>query len=222
MENLIDLINSEFAKADYEPLTDRLWKHREFDDFWMICTICGDYNVDELQEKVYNNLEPLRKDFPESEKSTSLLILQNLDDVAQHNYQKVIDDENNIYFFKKYVIQYTDDEWDAAHSLIAQGFNGLGELLMKTEVFEQVKLHENSPYHLLYTIAHKLPFVMMHVERKEYDPNPTIIINEELQSLFNWIEELPDMVGRYLDNAEIETAQNAIDQWINNNNHEQH
>lgn len=132
----------------------------------------------------------------------------------------MIDDENNIYFYKKYVIQYTDDEWDSAHSMITQGYSGLGDLLMKTEVFEQVKQQNNSPYHLLYTIAHKLPFVMMHVERKEYNPNPVININEELQSLFNWIEELPDMVGRNPDNAEIEAAQTAIDQWISNNNHE--
>lgn len=222
MEHMIELINSEFAKAGYEALTNWFWKHREFNDFWTICTICGDYNIDELQEKVYNNLDSFRKTFPESEKSTSLLILQNLDDEAQRNYQKVIDAENNIYFFKKYVIQYTDNEWGAAHSLISQGFNGLGELLMKTEVFEKVKLHDNSPYNLLYNIAHKLPFVMMHVERKEYDPNPIININEELLSLFNWIEELPDMVGINPDNAEIEAAQTAIDQWISNNNHEQH
>lgn len=220
MENMIELINNEFVKAGYNLLSDRLWKHCCFDDFWVISTICGDYNIEELQENVYKNLEPLRKDFPVSEKSTSLLILQNLDDVSQHNNQKAIDDENNIYFFKKYVIQYTNDEWDAAYSMITQGYSGLGDLLMKTEVFEQVKQRENSPYHLLYTIAHKLPFVMMHVERKEYDPNPVININEELQSLFNWIEELPDMDGRNPDKAEIEAAQTAIEQWISNNNHE--
>lgn len=222
MENMIDLINEEFVRAGYEQLYDRIWKHREYNDFWIVCSISGDYNVDGLQETVYNDLAAFRKSFAESEKSTSLLILQHFDNVAQRNQQKVIDDENNVYLYKKYVIQYTDDEWNGARPLVSHGFNGLGELLMQTEVFEHVKRNENSPFNLLYTVAHKLPFVMMHVERKDYEPNPVINITLELQPLFNWVEDQPEIAGKNPSDAEIQVAHAAIDQLISSQNNEQH
>lgn len=219
---MIDLIANEFERARYCALTDRIWKHQEFDDFWVICPIGGGYDIDVLQEDIYNNLVGLRKEYPASDKSTSLLILQKLENNTQKNYQRVIDDENNIFYFKKYVIQFTEAEWDAAKRLITADFNGLGDLLMQTEAFEHVKQNEQSPYHLLYTIAHKLPFVMMNVEKKEYDPNPVISISDELQPVFAWIEGLPDMAGKNATEAEILSAHDVIDQWINANNHEQH
>lgn len=217
---MIDLITYEFKMAGYGQLSDRIWKHKEYNDFWMIYPICGLYDVEELQEQVYSNLEIFRKKFPESEKSFSLLILQQIEEEKMRNHQKVIDDENDIYYFKKYVIQYTDDEWKAAQTLTDKDFKGLGELLMRTSVFELVKKDENSPFNLLYTIAHKLPFVMMHVERKEYDPNPVISISPELQPLFEWIESLPDMEDKNPSNDELQAAHYVIDQLINEYRHE--
>jgi len=222
VESMIELIDKEFDQAGYKQLGERLWKHQEFDDFWMICPIAGAYDIEELQENVYRSLEELRKDYLASEKCTSLLILQEIGGDNERNYQKVIDDENNVFYFKKYVIQYTAEEWGAAKALIPATFHGLGELLMRTEVFEHVKLNEHSPYHLLYAIAHKLPFVMMYAEPKEYEPCPSFAFGGELQTLFEWVEGIPNLTGNNPTDAEMQLARNAIDQLINSRQHVQH
>lgn len=135
MENLIDLIYNEFKIAQYDEIGRGVWKHHVYNDFWVIVNIDGDYELDELQEDIFACLDGIRKDFPSSEKSTSLLIVQQVGSNEEKNPQKVIEDENNVYYFKKYVIQYTESEWNAAMSLIDETIC-LGELLMETEVFE--------------------------------------------------------------------------------------
>ena len=70
MEHLIDLINHEFSVANYESLGNGLWKHRIHNDFWLIAQIEGDYDLEKLQEEMYEKLVTFRKDYPSSEKST--------------------------------------------------------------------------------------------------------------------------------------------------------
>ena len=105
MENLIDLINNEFKIARYEEMGQGIWKHQVYNDFWVIVSIKGDYELDKLQEDIFARADSVRKEFPSSEKSTSLLIVQQVGNNAEKNPQKVIEDENNVYYFKKYVIQ---------------------------------------------------------------------------------------------------------------------
>lgn len=222
MEHLIDLINHEFETARYDSLDDGIWKHKQYNDFWVILQVAGSYDLDKLQEEVFANLEGLRRDFPSSEKSTSMLIIQRVADEATKDPQRVIADENNVYYFKKYVIQYTEEEWKEAKNLLSDEGRSLGELLMQTEVFERVKHDEKSANRLLYTVAHKLPFIMMRAERKPYDPNPTIRVDARLQSLFERIENFKDMDGRTATDEELAAASVFIDQWINEESNEQH
>ena len=195
MENLIDLIYNEFKIAQYEEIGQRIWKHLAYNDFWVTISLEGEYELYKLQEDIFASLEGVRKDFPSSEKSTSLLIIQRVGSNAEKNPHRVIEDENNVYYFKKYVIQYTEVEWNEVKTLIDEG-RSLGELLMETEVFEQLKQNVNSANRLLYTVAHKLPFIMMRAERKPYDPNPNITVGAELQHLLERIDEFRDMQGR--------------------------
>lgn len=217
MEHLIDLIRIEFGLAQYHPIDENglLWQHGEYNDFWVICEIVDEYQLEELQERIYGELETLRKNLPKSEKSTSLLILHHLNNAGEKNLQQVIEGENNVYYFKKYIIQYTSDEWIAAKDLLLEYHRGLGQLLMQPNVFEQIRSNENSPYKLLYTVAHKLPFVMMKTEKKEYNPNPTFNICADLQPIFAWVEAFPDMTGRTPKDNEIQAANVAIENWIN-------
>lgn len=217
MEHLIDLIRSEFGLAKYYPIDDNglLWKHGDFNDFWVICEIVGEFNLEELQERIYNELETYRKNLPESEKSTSLLILHHLNNNSEMNLQQVIEGENNVYYFKKYIIQFTSEEWIAAKNILSDNHQGLGQVLMQPNVFDQIRSNDNSPYRLLYTVAHKLPFVMMKAERKEYNPNPTFDISADLQPVFEWVEAFPDMTGRTPKDDEIQEANAAIESWIN-------
>lgn len=217
MEHLIDLIRSEFELAQYHPIDEKglLWQHGYFNDFWVICEMEDEYQLEELQERIYGDLATLRKNHPESEKSTSLLILHHLNNDNGKNLQQVIESENNVYYFKKYIIQYTSNEWMVAKGLLPENHHGLGQVLMQPDVFEQIRSNENSPFRLLYTVAHKLPFVMMKAERKEYNPNPTFDISADLQSVFAWVEAFPDMAGRTPIDNEIQAAKAAIESWIN-------
>ena len=97
----------------------------------------------------------------------------------------------------------------------------LGEILMKAEVFERVKQDAKSGNALLYTVAHKLPFIMMRAERKPYTPNPSFSFNAELQPLFDLIELFPDMQGKSPNENELNNASQFIDQLINNEDNEQ-
>lgn len=219
MENLIDLIHNEFKIAQYEEIGQRIWKHLAYNDFWVTVSLEGEYELDKLQEDIFASLEGVRKDFPSSEKSTSLLIIQRVGSNAEKNPHRVIEDENNVYYFKKYVIQYTEVEWNEVKTLIDEG-RSLGELLMETEVFEQLKHNVKSANRLLYTVAHKLPFIMMRAERKPYDPNPNITVGAELQHLLERIDEFRDMQGRNATEDELIEASTFIDQWINEGNNE--
>ena len=219
MENLIDLIHNEFMIAQYEEIGQRILKHLAYNDFWVTVSLEGEYELDKLQEDIFACLEGVRKDFPSSEKSTSLLIIQRVGSNAEKNPHRVIEDENNVYYFKKYVIQYTEVEWNEVKTLIYEG-RSLGELLMETEVFEQVKQNVNSANRLLYTVAHKLPFIMMRAERKPYNPNPNITVGAELQHLLERIDEFRDMQGRNATEDELIEASAFIDQWINEGNNE--
>lgn len=219
MENLIDLIHNEFKIAQYEEIEQRIWKHLAYNDFWVTISLEGEYELYKLQEDIFASLEGVRKDFPSSEKSTSLLIIQRVGSNAEKNPHRVIEDENNVYYFKKYVIQYTEVEWNEVKTLIDEG-RSLGELLMETEVFEQLKQNVNSANRLLYTVAHKLPFIMMRAERKPYDPNPNITVGAELQHLLERIDEFRDMQGRNATEDELIEASTFIDQWISEGNNE--
>lgn len=219
MENLTDLIYNEFKIAQYEEIGRGIWKHHVYNDFWVIVNLDGDYELDELQEEIFASLDCVRKEYPSSEKSTSLLIIQRMDRNAGKTPKKVIEDENNVYYFKKYVIQYTENEWSEAKTLIDED-RSLGELLMETEVFEQVKQNVNSANRLLYTVAHKLPFIMMRAERKPYDPNPIIAVGADLLPLLERIDEFRDMQGRNATEDELIEASTFIDQWINEGNDE--
>lgn len=220
MEHLIDLISQEFTLAKYNYLEGGIWKHSIHNDFWVIVLVEGDYDLEKLQEEKYESLEKFRMDYPSSEKSTSLLILQLLHNDYEKNYKRVIDDENNVFYFKKYVIQYSEAEWIEAMSLLENG-QSLGKILMQTDVFERVKQDANSGNALLYTVAHKLPFIMMRAERKSYAPNPSFSFNEDLQPLFESIEQFPDMHGKTPNVNELMVASQFIDQLIKNENNEQ-
>ena len=88
MENLIDLIYNEFKIAQYEEIGTGIWKHHVYNDFWVIVNIDGDYELDELQEDIFARLDGMRKDFPSSEKSTSLLIIQRVGSNAEKNQKR--------------------------------------------------------------------------------------------------------------------------------------
>ena len=141
MENLIDLINNEFERAGYFSSDGFLWKHHKYKDFWVVCIVGEGYVLSELQNKIVEGLTDERSREPEMEKNTSLLIIHEVEDSSE-NVERVISEENDVYVFKKYVLQYTAAEWNCVKSLYADGSIALSDILMRKDIFEKLTISD--------------------------------------------------------------------------------
>lgn len=214
MENLTDLIFQEFQKAGYGSKDGFLWKHQSYIDFWIVFHVKGDYLLSKLQEDIYERMEEVRTREPEMEKNTSLLIL-NLVDEAGKNRQRIIEDENDVYVFKKYVIQYTQQEWVDVKELIEKENVPYEELLMRADLFDRMRANQNGSLSLLYTIAHKLPFVTMTVTKKDYEISDEVRIQEDLKGLLDWVDAIGAPERKTASENEINAVKNAVASMIN-------
>ena len=165
MKILIDVILTEFNRAGYqkEEVEDVLFlKHKENHDFW-ICTKSFDLeHQHELFEKAIN----FWKQHKESEKNISVLILREVDHLSNDEIDWSIEIENDPLFFKKYVILFQKSQSETLDKIIKSG-QPLVSLLMQDSVFKHLKEEKGNdgPYSLLYSIAHKLPFITMDVQQ---------------------------------------------------------
>lgn len=214
MENLTDLIFQEFEKAGYKSQDGLLWKHQIYMDFWVVIRVEGKYELGKLQEDIYEKTEVEREREPEMEKNTSLLIL-NLVDETGKNRQRIIEDENDVYVYKKYVIQYTQQEWDELKGLMDHEDVPYDELLMRADLFERMKADHKGSMSLLYTIAHKLPFVTMTVAKKDYNISEEVHVKVELEGLLAWVDSIDAPERKTATEDEITGVKNAVASIIN-------
>ena len=191
MKILIDVILTELNRAGYqkEEVEDVLFlKHKENHDFW-ICTKSFDLeHQHELFEKAIN----FWKQHKESEKNISVLILREVDHLSNDEIDWSIEIENDPLFFKKYVILFQKSQSETLDKIIKSG-QPLVSLLMQDSVFKHLKEEKGNdgPYSLLYSIAHKLPFITMDVQRSEYKMDELFFDSPEQQELNDWLEQLP-------------------------------
>lgn len=214
MDNLTDLVFKEFEKAGYRSEDGLLWKHQTYMDFWIVVRPEGDYDLSILQEEIYGKLTSEREREPEMEKNTSLLIL-NLVGEAGKNRQRIIEDENDVYVYKKYVIQYTRQEWDDVKGLIEREGVPYDELLMRADLFKKMRADHNGSWGLLYTIAHKLPFVAMTVTKKDYEISEDVHVQADLEGLLAWVDTIEAPERKTASDGEITGVKNAIASMIN-------
>lgn len=212
MENMTDLIYREFEIANYKSTDGFFWKHKIYMDFWFVYAIDGSYELEEVQNQVYERSSELRMKEPEMEKNTSLLILNKVEK-DKKNRERIIADENDVYVFKKYVIQYTQEEWEAVRTMIEEGVP-LSDILMKNEHFASFKESPNGPLGLLYNIAHKLPFVTMNVTKKDYDIPDELHVPEKMRSVLTWVDEIPKWERKSPTDDDIDTVKKAIESMI--------
>lgn len=212
MENLIDLIFQEFIAAGYQRIDDVLWRHSMNTDFWIVVEIEGEYDLSKLQPEMYERLSEFRAREPEMEKNTSMLIINRVEG-QNKNVERVIADENDVYVFKKYILQYTLDDWNALKQQVDLN-NPLNELLMTPEVLDNVKKNQACPISLLYQIAHKLPFVTINVRKKKFIIEDTVMVPNEMQSLLDWVNTINDWEGRNPDERDIQTVKSEVERVI--------
>lgn len=187
METITDFLFTCFKTYGYEihwrcqDLTFVVLKHRVYNDFWILTS---EFDINERQKQlsaVYN--DNVCSEYPSVLKNTSLLYVKKQNAVDLDKEDKcIIEVENNPYHFKKYVLAYTDAAFNNFIKLfeIRKNEFSISKELMKKDNFEKLKEEKSfGPYHLLYSIAHKLPFAVIDVVQKKFDSGEPIFTEEE-------------------------------------------
>jgi hypothetical protein len=205
METINDIIRNEFELNGYAPCnsdklkpTESLYKHRQCCDYWLITSSIESY---ENQQEVFNAIQELEN----LNKNVSMLILHN-------ETKKPIDEvgiENDSYFFKKYVLEFSDDSVSKLIAIMDQsGFSSIKDLVMMPASFERFGNEvESGPYTLLYAIIHKLPFIPIEVHNKDINFDRLEIIMDSddfklISDLSKDVDNMDDMqkaIDRYLE-----------------------
>ena len=221
MVNLIDLIYKEFERSGYISSDGFLWKHHMYKDYWVVCEVAGDYVLTELQNWIVGKLAEERAKEPEMEKNTSLLIIRKVDS-SSDNLERVISEENDVYVFKKYVLQYTEVEWNCVKTLYVDGSIPLSVILMRSDIFEKVRDNQCCPEALLYRIAHKLPFATMNVAKKEYEYSNNIAVPDVMNPLLKWVDGIPAWEGKTPSEQELNAMKELVRKIVESETIERH
>ena len=165
METIYELIYSEFSKVEYSVIgriaNAPIFVNNDNSDFWLIM---DDYDIDvEFQKSLADNYEGIMDGYIAAAKNTSVLVLKKVEYINDANKNWAVEVENDKFYFKKYVLLYTDTAWNMLKdNILVYKEKSLSSYLVETENFE--KLKGDTPggaYSLLYGIAHKLPFLLV-------------------------------------------------------------
>ena len=187
METITDFLFTCFKTYGYEihwrcqDLNFIVLKHSVYNDFWILTS---EFDINERQKQlsaVYN--DNVCSEYPSALKNTSLLYVKKQNTVDLDKEDKcIIEVVNNPYHFKKYVLAFTDAAFNNFIKLfeIRKNEFSISKELMKKDNFEKLKEEKSfGPYHLLYSIAHKLPFAVIDVVQKKFDSGEPIFTEEE-------------------------------------------
>lgn len=183
MEGLIEILTREFSKAGYMPKETKdgiIWKYETGVDYWLILE--GLLN-DDSQFALFDSLKSFFDEYPDAEKNMSILCVVKDSEADEETIIKI---ENDVNYFKKYVLKYTDDEFDEIRNLVSE--KTISELVMEESIFKSLKDGHNS---LLYNIAHKLPFIIMNVQSKDINELDSFAsLSEDMSDLLNWVQKI--------------------------------
>ena len=193
MRTILEIICSEFVRWGYS-------LKREFDgnilfasnvgfDYWIVCS---NIDVIQIQKSLYDKLEEFKCEFDYIEKNiTLLLLIDNEGDLKRIDTIKV---ENNKSYFKKFVLQYTEKSVSELINILTENkVDSIADLLLSEQYFTHLKndLHTLNGVTLLYSIAHKLPFIPIKSITKEKSKINLNFSSQELDDLFEWVNQSP-------------------------------
>ena len=191
METIRQFIESLFKEEKYTNIESdssfSICSNSENNDFWIIVE---NFNYEE-QDKLFDGYKKImdEKNTMPYEKNTSVLCIKQFQ--SDDDLEKAVVIENDPFYFKKYVLLYSIEDWNR---LCLLGLSNIKQLIMNADVFKKFKENEQFHYYeLLYKIAHKLPF--LRIERNNVDDfmdiNALSAESEEEKSLEEWIISLP-------------------------------
>ena len=214
METINDIIINEFALCGYKTITDiedHLFIYSTSGiDYWLISQKPDDFNK---QKELFDRIIKQSVEMKFVEKNLSLLLLVNMDDATNESIDTIMI-ENEKSYFKKYVLKYNQESVSGViHILKENKAKSIAELILEPQYFDQLRsdIGQLTPITLLYSIAHKLPFIPINaspIVRTDMDLN----LSEDSANLLQWVIDAPNS------NEEIE---NYIYDSINNEENEE-
>jgi len=203
METIEDLICSEFIKAGYSAIgklaDSPIFGNNDNSDFWLLLS---DYDIDvEYQQKLADNYGKLTDEYIAAAKNTSVLVLKKVEHIDDDKKSWAVGVENDKFYFKKYVLLYTEVAFDKLkNEVVVDMGKSLSSCLADTKVFKKLKADtQEGAYTLLYGIAHKLPFLLVEMQKSNLElAYPTSWSSPSVHETNDWVNRIPD------ENQEIE------------------
>jgi hypothetical protein len=160
---MIEFMEELFNIYGYKKIGDHdslFFKSKCFEDYWIVI----EGNPEELDHDAQSKLLNDYKTYCSSnsmEKNTNLLLLWKVDTVESSTLSRLNLLEEDLYFFKKHVLYYTDKEVEDFKNAVNE--NGIEQLLteglLSSKIFNNYKINRDSWENLLYKIAIKLTFL---------------------------------------------------------------
>jgi len=169
------------------------------------------YETDSLQEvDYYNNtikdITPIEiKSEPAFERNSDLIILLNLKNLGDFNTheQKIFSIEEDPYYFKKYVLYYSEEEKNILEN---KSINDLREVILNRDLFNAYKKNPNFPslYSFSARFFIKVPFLHVPVNEIEM-PSIEVMLKESLlaKDLVTFDDNLTKIINDKGDHTEI-------------------
>lgn len=217
METIDELICSEFSNVEYSVIrriaNDPIFANNDKSDFWLIM---DDYDIDvEFQKRLADNYEGIMDGYIAAAKNTSVLVLKKVEYINDANKSWAVEVENDKFFFKKYVLLYTDAAWNMLKdNILIYKEKGLSAYLVETENFEKLKEDtSDGAYSLLYGIAHKLPFLLVEMQKSKLELSyPAFWSSSAVCETNDWVNSI---------SGEDEEIEKYLDEIINSTGNEQ-
>lgn len=193
MKTMLELICTEFEQWGYTLRKEMegvlLYASNVGYDYWVICS-----NIDiiTIQKRLFDQIKEFSGELDFIEKNITLLLL--IDNDGDYRDLDTIKVENNKSYFKKFVLRYTSDSVTNLIKLLEdKGVGSIANLLLSEQCFNSIKNGSRpmSEVLLLYSIAHKLPFIPIISETKERSVVDLHFSSPELYELFEWVEKAP-------------------------------
>jgi|GEM_PF-4174324 len=185
-----------FELFDYKPIksevkipfSSELYQSQKIEDYWLVYHGSPDVLLDEgVQSNLLKSSKRICAD-DALDKNINLLCLWKCDNFTEENIKLAHLVEEDLYFFKKYILYYTHDEMEDLYSEIqTHGINSIfREFPLKPEIFEQYKIFSgylNEGWQaLLYRMCIKLTFITLSQAENEQLANLSEIIEEQIAS----------------------------------------
>ncbi|MDF2800406.1 MAG: hypothetical protein K0S61_309 [Anaerocolumna sp.] len=168
------------------------------------------------QNSYYSNIMEM-KDNKVILKNTSLLIFIQVKDKEQADYLKetIIEFEEDKYFFRKYVLVYTENELESLRKRLPQNgiLNYINNEIKNTECFDKFKKRNNiDHYNLLLKMLIKIPVLNFYMGLKENMPSLESMIENELKE--KQLMDLNKRVREFRDKELKKISDHDIDDFI--------